>query len=347
VAVLLSDEAGNIMRAAAAGTIVLDTQPPAAARLVVNHGMPTVWTNNLALEVSGTDLTGITDMCVTDNPAAATPGAACPAGFEPFVASRAWQLALGGDGPHKVRVWLSDGLGHVTPAPAEATFVLDTLSATRAITINAGARFTASKAVNVSVAVPARGVDASGSLLVCISETATTPADCKGSDWQPYGKVRAFVLKSSSQGVRRLRAFLRDAQANVSAGGAETTIVYDSMPPTTNVKALNFSAAAISRNAATLAFNASATVDAVSGVTTFLVVGAKGATPSSRCAVSPKTVFTANVDAPGTGSGESAGTRVLGVRGLEAGTQYKFRLCATDAAGNVAPGATLTVRTLP
>ncbi|KIZ03171.1 hypothetical protein MNEG_4786, partial [Monoraphidium neglectum] len=271
VAVLLSDEAGNIMRAAAAGTIVLDTQPPAAARLVVNHGMPTVWTNNLALEVSGTDLTGITDMCVTDNPAAATPGAACPAGFEPFVASRAWQLALGGDGPHKVRVWLSDGLGHVTPAPAEATFVLDTLSATRAITINAGARFTASKAVNVSVAVPARGVDASGSLLVCISETATTPADCKGSDWQPYGKVRAFVLKSSSQGVRRLRAFLRDAQANVSAGGAETTIVYDSMPPTTNVKALNFSAAAISRNAATLAFNASATVDAVSGVTTFLV----------------------------------------------------------------------------
>jgi hypothetical protein len=88
-------------------------------------------------------------------------------------------------------------------------------------------------------------------------------------------------------------------------------------------------------------------VDAVSGVTTFLVVGAKGATPSSRCAVSPKTVFTANVDAPGTGSGESAGTRVLGVRGLEAGTQYKFRLCATDAAGNVAPGATLTVRTLP
>ncbi|KAI8468835.1 MAG: hypothetical protein J3K34DRAFT_522648 [Monoraphidium minutum] len=289
-----------------------------------------------------------------------------------------WALADGPDGPRTVYVYLRDSLLNAMTSPAAASVLLDTSGgggngtadaggggggngtvdgggggggppqegdAAARIVVNGGRRATAARTVDLAVAPAA--ADAGRVAEMCVTEKAGATAE-SCSPWRPFSPAASLQL-SSKRGPKTLRAFFRAG----GVGGAPpepaaALVVYDTAAPRMKARRVALTGALeAGGGAVALSWDASGASDGVkgSGVAGFLLTYKKGGPPPPRCAAAPATAGVAAV--PPAPAGVSAasvnGAAGMGegwarVEGLEAGSAYGFRLCAVDAAGNVAAG---------
>ncbi|KAI8463875.1 MAG: peptidase S8/S53 domain-containing protein [Monoraphidium minutum] len=341
---------------AAAVAALLATAPPPdttapTGSVTINGGDGATASLDVTLAVTGTDVSGVSDMCVSNTAAGCTT-------WEPFAAARAWQLAAGADGPRSVYVSLRDAKGNAMAAPAAATIEytapppspppLPPLPPppTGGLTINGGALFTASRAV--TLAIDSRGGAAAK---MCLSETAATAAACRR--WVKFTATKRLSLARAPRGVRTVRAFLRDA-AGAALQGAEAAITFDAAAPLMSGPEMALAAAA-GQTSLALSF-AQAATDADSGVASYIVVGRPGSSPPSRCSSSALAAAEraglksqAASSAPDGGWSAAAEASAPPIEtvfaGLKPATAYAFRVCAVDGAGNVAAGVALAAST--
>jgi subtilisin family serine protease len=177
---------------------------------------------------------------------------------------------------------------------------------TGTIVLNNGDAWTRTATVTATLSA----TDASGVTHACLSSTATC------SSWFPYTTSRAFTLTGTS-GTKTVNAFFKDTYGNVSVAVADTIGLDTTLPTNGTVTA--------TAGAQQVGLSWSGFADAHSGLASYLVVQATGATAPSNCNGVP--VWS--------GSGTSAT-----VAGLAGGTTYAFRVCAVDVAGNKSAGAT-------
>lgn len=119
---------------------ITDTTAPTGS-ITINSGTSPNITNtaSVTLNISATDYTGVSQMCVSDSTTCIT--------WEAYAISKTWTLPVG-DGTKTVYVWFKDTLGNANVTPYSGTITLDTtpptdgtLTATRsangsAITLN-------------------------------------------------------------------------------------------------------------------------------------------------------------------------------------------------------------------
>jgi len=305
-------------------SIRVDQEPPAISSFVINGGMAVTASEDVMLQVTGSDpITGIAGMCVSTS--SALPAGGCGpgvpgSGYLPYAASQPWTLSAGPDGERKLYVWLRDGCGNTSPSPLSTSIVL-----ARA-TINGGAAVTAARLLNVDMPLADVGNGAAALTSMCISETST----CK--KWQPLQMPTTFKL-SRARGPKTVRIKLRDASARESPP-LVAEIIYDASAPAMKPASVALAGAAVNTSTIRLTWNPSGASDGPSGSG---VVGHRVAVGASKVASKCK----AGDQVVGTGPG--VGT--VDVGGLRAGTKYYVRLCAVDAAGNRANGLRLTVTT--
>jgi hypothetical protein len=178
------------------------------------------------------------------------------------------------------------------------------------VTLNEGDTWANTQAV--SVAVAANGGPAPTEM--CLSWTSACSA------WTTYAPTASTRMPSAVNGVRTLRVWLRDADGNTSAFGTDA-ITLDTVKPTNTIPRAE-------AGAGTATVSWTPPVDALSGVTRYRVMAAHNRRAPTNCAAADTPVY--------------IGTETSFVhRSATAGT-WAYRVCAEDAAGNVATGATTT-----
>ena len=191
----------------------------------------------------------------------------------------------------------------------------DSDAPTGSVVISGNALYT--RTLTVSLKLTAS--DASGVSEMCISEASTC------TTWEAFKDTKSFTL-ANTQGAHTVNVWFKDSVGNVMSAPAADAITVDSVAP---------SMGSISSSATTTSISltwANAT-DTVSGVASYKLVYTRGlfTVPASTC--SSGTVV------PITTAGRAT------ISGLSRGTTYRFRLCATDKAGNTAAGLVATVTT--
>jgi hypothetical protein len=187
----------------------------------------------------------------------------------------------------------------------------DVTAPTGSVAINGGAA--ATRTAQVALAIT--GSDASGVTQMCVSSTATCTA------FEAFAPTRAWTL-ASGDGVKTVTVFLRDRAGNTTTadGSPRASIRLDTAPPTGG-------AVTARPGNGTIALAWTGFADAGSGVASYRVVAASGATAPENC----------------TGTTVYAGTATAStVTGLTNGTTYSYRVCALDVAGNLSAGATVS-----
>lgn len=197
--------------------------------------------------------------------------------------------------------------GRSTPrldlARALALAVPDGTPPTGSVAINAGATYTRSRNVTLRLAA----TDANGVADLCIGEPCGA--------FVPYATSVATTLPTGADGTRTVAVRFRDRLGNV-ANPVTDTIVLDTVTPSLALRGTT--------SGGRVAMTWSGT-DATSGVASFRLVAASGATaPAAGCA-------TGTVLAQGTTTSFTHGP-------LTVGSTWSYRLCATDRAGNTSAG---------
>jgi hypothetical protein len=178
------------------------------------------------------------------------------------------------------------------------------------LSINAGGAWTTSPTVSLHLSA----TDPSGVTQLCVSNTTTCMA------WRAYAATLSWSL-TLTNGPQTVTVWYKDTLGNISAAYV-ASIGLDNVAPTGGALTAQ---GATTHDAVDLSWSGFA--DATSGVVSYKAVMAVGAAPAS-C-----TTGTALY------SGTAPQTRASG---LHAGTNYGFRVCAVDAAGNVSAGVTAT-----
>jgi hypothetical protein len=242
--------------------------------------------------------------------AATTAPSSCSAGTSAYTGAGTSTTVTGlTDGTtYGFRVCATDTAGNTsTGASTTARPAPEYVVPTGTVTINAGATYTGSSTVTLTLAAS----DASGVSRMCVS-TATT---C--SSWTTYA-TSASTSVGTTEGTRTVRAWFEDAYGNQSTTAASDTIVLDRTAPT----------------------NGSLTVTATSGG---LDVSWSGFSDGGSGLASYKVVYgtssTASACASGTTAYSGTGTSTS-IGGLTAGTPIYVRVCAIDAVGNPSTGKT-------
>jgi len=181
------------------------------------------------------------------------------------------------------------------------------------VVINGGAAYTRVQSVTLGLAA----TDASQVTDMCISNTSSCTA------WSSFAVTSSWNLATGAE-MAEVSVWYRDVYGNVSAAPARDTIVVDSTAPTSGMLSGQPS------NAANM-LSWTAASDAKSGVAGYKLVMALDAIPECD-----------------TGTSIYTGTaRSYTHTALENGRAYGYRICANDAAGNVASGPTLMLRPAP
>ncbi len=205
--------------AALGGASGADVTPPTGA-VRIDGGAAATSKTTVTLAITGSDPSGVTQMCVTST-------STCDR-FEAFAATRAWTL-LAGDGSKTVTVVLRDRLGNTTTAATSprAAITLDTASPT-------GGTVTATPD-NARVALTWRGFADGGSGVTSYRLAAATGANAPASCAAPLytGAATAVAVSGLGNGTTySFRVCAVDAAGNVSSGAtASATPRAESKPP--------------------------------------------------------------------------------------------------------------------
>jgi hypothetical protein len=181
---------------------------------------------------------------------------------------------------------------------------------TGAVGINGGS--TVSGAPNVTLSLSAN--DASGVTQMCVSNAKTA---C--TSWEPFAQSKAWTL-ATSNGKTSVFVWYEDTFGNRTVSPATASILVDASPPTSVSLVTTAGASRI-----TLTWPAAS--DA-SGIASYTLVTSPGATAPASCTEGTELY--------------KGLTRTYAHVGLTTGATHSYRLCATDKAGNVSPGAVRT-----
>lgn len=108
------DGVGNVSSGATGNVTPLDElDAPVISQITVADCLPAVSDRYVSLDIAASDASGLARMCVSNSPSCS--------GWRSFQASSMWTLEAGAHGPRSVYVWLEDGLGNRSAAPAVAT----------------------------------------------------------------------------------------------------------------------------------------------------------------------------------------------------------------------------------
>jgi len=174
----------------------------------------------------------------------------------------------------------------------------------------------------------------SGSLLATLSasDDVAVTAMCFGTSstactsWKAYAE--SATITTTASGAVTLYAWFRDADGNVSAPLSDGIFI-DKVRPTAG-------ALTVEGSAGQLALSWSGFADAESGIKEYLLVQSSNTlTPPTKCSATAGTVVYQGADAAFT------------VTGLTDGTNYAYRLCAIDQAGNASTSVTGSGRPAP
>lgn len=208
---------------------------------------------------------------------------------------------------YSYRVCAVDGAGNVSTGAVVTATPHELDPPVGSLKINAGATIAKSRTVSLALAA----TDASGVTQMCIAAATTCTA------WVTYAATGTFTF--AADGSQTLRAWYRDRWGATSAP-ASATILVDTVAPTNPTVMATPTAAKI-----TLAWTAA--TDAGSGVASYKLVGATGAIAPASCAV---------------GTVLYTGTARTFIHAVAAKATWSYRVCATDVAGNMSAGSTLT-----
>jgi subtilisin family serine protease len=303
VRVWLRDPWGNTSSTPLSDTISLDGAAPTGGALTATPGDAQV-----SLSWSGfvDPNSGVASYKVVSSTAAAP--ASCAAGTEVYtgVEKAFTHTGLANGTTYYYRACAVDGASNVSSGVTKSAKPAPELEPpTGTVVVNDDAAYT--KSANVTLALSA--TDASGVSQVCVSNDATCTA------WKSYATTSAWTL-SAADGAKTVRVFFRDTWGNTSAAATDS-IVLDATAP-------KGGALTATPGSGQVALSWSGFSDATSGVASYKVVAANGATAPATCS---------------TGTLVYSGTSTSTVEtGLTNGVARSYRVCALDAAGNVSAG---------
>ncbi|MBL8615034.1 MAG: FG-GAP repeat protein [Deltaproteobacteria bacterium] len=207
----------------------------------------------------------------------------------------------------------SDGVVAEGRGDADYDGVRDYLDATanHFAVVNNNAEWANNRAVTVRYSAPA------GTNQMCLSTTSTPSC----SFTTISGTTRTFSLPTTNI-AQTVFAHFRSSTSTATVTTLRDTIKLDTVKPTNTV-------ASATGSAGTIDLSWTAGVDTFAGVAGYKVVYARSATAPSTCAT-------------GTVAAALHTGTSLSVSGLVDGSQYSFRICAVDNAGNVSTGAVAT-----
>lgn len=234
----LSNTSGSI-----SDTIVLDTVLPAGT-VLINGGA--AYTNSTAVSLAlsaSDDRSGVAQMRFSNDGSSWST-------WEAYATSKSWTMAAG-DGTKTVYAQYRDAAGNVSSSAAD-TIILDATAPTGSISINAGAPFTASTAVTLTLSASDA---ASGVYQMRFSNDNAT-----WNAWEAYATSKSWTL-SGGDGVKTVYVQFRDNLLNTS-GSFTDTITFDTTGPSGTIL-INAGAPYTISTAVTLTLSAS---DAGSGV---------------------------------------------------------------------------------
>lgn len=174
-------------------------------------------------------------------------------------------------------------------------------------------------ATSTTVSFRISASDASGVTSMCVT-TATT---C--TTFVTFAATGTVVVPSGD-GVKTVRAWLRDAAGNTTLSPLTATTNLDATRPTTGAVT---GTGGIGR----VVLQVGASTDAGSGIAGHRVVFSTGTAAPTTCAT-------------GTALPDTTSTTIAH-EGLTNGTTYRYRVCALDRAGNVGTGNTVSATAVP
>jgi hypothetical protein len=207
-----------------------------------------------------------------------------------------------------------DNAGNVSSGTTATATLLpepDKAAPTGTAVLNGGAAYTTRTAATLSI----NATDASAITGMCVSATAT----CPKTAWTGFTASLPFTL-SPAQGLKRVSVWLKDEWGNTTATPLVATLTLDTVAPRGGT--LTSVPGNLSNSLTWTAPN-----DTWSGVASYRLVYSAGAAPADctsgmQAYEGPALAFTH--------------------QGLVNGTTYGYRLCATDGAGNINAGITVT-----
>ena len=165
-------------------------------------------------------------------------------GWETYSTTKNWTLSAG-DGPKTVYARFKDLAGNVSGS-ASAAIVLDTTAPSPcSLVINAGAQYTNTTAVNLTLSA----TDANG-----ISQMRLSNDNLSWTDWEAYAASKAWNLPAG-EAQKWVYVQFRDVAGNVSAT-ASASIILDTSAPLSCGVTINAGAAYTNNLAAILALSA-------------------------------------------------------------------------------------------
>ena len=196
---------------AAVGAAAPETAPPTGT-VAINGRAALTRTAAVTLAITGSDASGVTQMCVSNT-------ATCTA-FEAFAATKAWTLAAG-DGKKTVTVVLRDRLGNTTTGDGspKATIALD---ATPPSDGGLAATATASRITLAWTAAADPGSGVASYKLVGVAGTAAPAAACTSGTTLYTGAGTSYSHTVAAKATWSYRVCALDAAGNTSAGAIKT-----------------------------------------------------------------------------------------------------------------------------
>jgi hypothetical protein len=296
---LFRDGSGNVSELYS-DSIILDTVAPTGS-IAIKGGDPYTGIKTVNLALTAADTNGVAQMCIRNSTLLP-----CTLLWERFSPNKSWTLPSG-EGTKTVYAQFMDGAGNVSPTYSDS-IVLDTSAPTGSVTINGGATYSNSRAVNLAVTAS----DPNGVTDMCIRNEGDP------FHFEPYAPTRSWLLPPYD-GLKTVYALFQDSSKNISGMFSNTIILDATAPVDGNLTAVP--------GDGQVSLNWSEFYDILSGISAYTVV-----------------FGTTNSPPPCSGGTEiyKGNSTSFVHKGLTNGTMYYYRVCATDVAGNTSTGATAT-----
>lgn len=190
-----------------------DTTPPAGT-ITISNGAIYTTSAPVTLNVSATDTSGVSQMCISNTNVCTT--------WEAYATSKSWSLSSGG-GIKTVYIWFRDSVGNTNSTSYSDSITLDTTAPTGSVTINSGAASTSSTSVTVTMSA----TDTNGVAQMQLSNDNVT-----WSAAEAYSASKAWTL-TSGDGTKTVYVKFRDNAGNWSQVYSDTISLSTGTPITT------------------------------------------------------------------------------------------------------------------